>query len=207
MKACARTSKGASAGAAERPTSRHHGQVVDVVADVGDLVGARPSAARISRKRGGLVRHALAHDRRCRARARAAPRASERPAGEDARRAGPARWARTMPRPSRTWKALASPPSGRSSTVPSVRTPSTSVSTSRSSAAAGGQRLVLQIISVFHRSCRCSTPSTRPASSTTGSEVILRSSIRARAAVASSRRPMTTGSRVMHSPAVRSSSV
>src|SRR3989442_10513334 len=43
----------------------------------------------------------------------------------------PARWASIAPRPSRTWNALASPPPGRNITVPSVITPSTSVSTRR----------------------------------------------------------------------------
>src|SRR5438105_4600642 len=38
-------------------------------------------------------------------------------------------------------------------------------------AAAGRQRLVLHIISVFHRSWRWTTPSTTPAASTTGREV------------------------------------
>src|SRR5689334_18003149 len=42
----------------------------------------------------------------------------------------PARCASTIPSPSRMWNALASLPSARSRTVPSVITPSTSVSTS-----------------------------------------------------------------------------
>ena len=50
-------------------------------------------------------------------------------------------------------------------------------------AAARGQAPRLShIISVFQRSWRCTTPSTTPSASTTGSDVILRSSITARAA-------------------------
>ena len=73
--------------------------------------------------------------------------------------------------------------------------------------AARGEGVVLgQIISVFQRSWRWTTPSTTPAASTTGRDVILRSSITARAAVARSRRRTVSGPGVMHCPAVWSSS-
>ena len=65
---------------------------------------------------------------------------------------------------------------------------------------------VAQIISVFQRSCRCSTPSMRPCSSVTMSAVMRRVSSRSSARVASSRRPTRTGSRVMHSAALLSNS-
>ena len=74
----------------------------------------------------------------------------------------------------------------------------------------GARRQLLalaHIISVFQRSWRCTTPSTRPSPSTTGSDVILRSSRTARAEVARSRRETVTGPSVMHCRAVWSSSV
>src|SRR5262249_11819360 len=60
------------------------------------------------------------------------------------------------------------------------------------------------IISVPHRSCRCTMPCTSAFAPRTTSEVIFFSSINANAAVANSPAEIVFGSRVMHSPAVRS---
>ena len=194
--------EGGVGGGGGEPDLGQDGEVVEVVADVGDLLRAQALLAQDLVERRALVRRRPAARRRCRSSAaRAASDSEARPErtpvlqpralGEDdaepvadVEALGLAAVRQEQHRPVGEHAVHV-----RSRTRRSARQRAASASSfisSPSSRGRGGGRR---------------PPPRRPAS-TTGSDVILRSSIRARAAVASSRRRTVTGPGVMHSPAV-----
>ena len=171
MNACVRTSRGASAGAAERPTSARMGRSFDVVADVGDLPRGEPLLGQDLPESRALVRTPWRTTAIPSSAARRVTDSEVRPERRPVRR--PARWARTTPRPSRTWKALASRAVGEQEHGPvghhavHVGQDQLEGPAALRPAPGPGSRARAHIISVFQRSCRCRTPSIRPSPSVT----------------------------------------